>query len=400
MPPINRLTAVQCKNFQPKEKPYKCADGHGLYLLVTPKGAKYWRQRYRYRGVGKELAHGVYPAVSLQEARQARDKALGTLKDGKDPLIARKSEKLGRAADGEPTFERIGRRWHEVNSTRWKPRHARTVMSRLELDIFPRIGDMPINTIPTTSLYSVLREIEERGALDVVRRNLQYLRHIYDHAISMGVTENNKARLISTSAFNSNPQKNRAAIDKDDLPEFLKKIDSVQHAFAPEVILAVRLMMLTFVRTAELIRAEWSEIDFQNALWIVPEARTKGKSPEHHVPLSTQSLEILRKLHKLSGHQNWVFPSRLKPKKPISTNAILSVLYHMEYKGKMTGHGFRALAMTILLEDIGRPLPEIDQQLGHKTKSPNGEAYDRAKYLHARKEMMQLWADYIDSVKL
>lgn len=389
------LTDKACKNAKPEEKPYKLADSQGLYLEVTPTGAKYWRCKYRHLGKEKRLAFGVYPEVGLADAREKRDQARKLLAAGQDPSFAKKEQKRLALLGADNTFKAVAIKWHEYNLDQWSPTYGADIMRHLERDVFPEIGYRPIASILAPELLAAMRKIEARGAQDVARRNLRTCGQIFRYAIINGYAERDPAADLR-GALKAPKREHFAALSAKDMPEFLHKLNSNDARLFPLTLLAIKLLMLTFVRTSELINARWDEIDFDEKQWEIPAERMKMRRP-HIVPLSKQSLAILAELKTINGNREFVFASLAKPRKCMSNNTILKALERMGYKGKATGHGFRALAMSTIKEKLGYRHEVIDRQLAHAPHNKVDAAYDRAQFLDERKKMMQKWADYIDS---
>jgi len=390
------LSDKACKTAKPRAKTYKLSDGNGMYLEVTPTGSRYWRLKYRFDGKEKRLAFGVYPEVSLAEARDKRDAARKLLAAGIDPSFARQEGKQNRILSASNTFEMVAREWHQHNIERWTPGYGADVLHRLEIDIFPQIGKRPIAEITPMNALAVLRKIEERGANDLCRRVMQYCGQIMRYAIVTGRTERNPFGDLK-DALKPVRRKHYAAIESEDLPEFLHALERNDARLYIQTRLSIQLMMLTFVRTGELIAAKWEEFDLDNAQWNIPANRMKMRQP-HIVPLSKQSIDVLQQLYKLNHRHPWVFASIAKPRQHMSNNTILSALESLGYKGRMTGHGFRALAMSTIKEKLHYRHEVVDRQLAHAQRNKIDAAYDRAKFLDERKEMMQKWADYLDKV--
>ncbi len=392
-----KLTDKACSNAKPREKAYKLSDGGGLYLEVTPQGSKLWRMKYRLHNKEKRLALGKYPEFSLLEAREGREKARKQLREFKDPSLLKQEHKRLAAESAATTFEAIAREWIEKNKTKWSANHAGTVLRRMELDIFPHIGKLPIKEISTPRLVPVIEDIQKRGAHEMARRSLQYCRAIFSYAKIRGKIEINPADIKAKDILVSQKKGNFAAMESNDLPVFLSKLYRNEGRLFLQTQLAMEFMLLTFVRTNELIKARWEEFDFDKKQWIIPGSRMK-MGRDHIVPLSRQSLQILEKLKPVSGHRQWVFPSQRNPRNHMSNNAILVALGRMGYRGIHTGHGFRALAMTTLMEELGYQHEIPDTQLAHAKGDEIRRAYDRTKFLPQRKQMMQDWADYIDKL--
>lgn len=391
-----KLYDVDCKNAKPREKSYKMSDGGGLYLEIVPNGSKYWRLKYRFAGKEKRLAFGVYPEVSLKEAREKCQQAKQLLRNRIDPGAEKKKIDLDIRLNAQNTFELIAREWHKAKKVQWSEKYAETILNRLETDVFPEIGYLPIRDINPPILLDMLRKIEGRGVYETTRRAVQYCGQILRYAVATGRAERDFTADIK-NALKTRKVKHHAAISPQELPDLLNALESNKARMYEPTRLSVKLMMLTFLRTSELIQAKWDEFDLENMMWTVPAERMKmGKS--HLVPLSTQAVDILEALKKYNWNREWVFASHVKPKKHMSNNTILMALYRMGYKGQMTGHGFRALALTTLLEQLNYPFEVADAQLAHSKRHSLGAAYDRAQFLDQRKIMMQDWGDYIDSL--
>lgn len=379
------LTDTKIKSLKPKTKAYKLADANGLYIYVTPKGSKYWRQKYRINGREKLLSHGEYPFTSLGDARRLRDEARTLIKQGIDPALKKKTL----TADKKNSFETIARQWHDKQTPSWSDNHTQKVLVSLEKDIFPKVGSTPIKGITTPMLLDALRQIEKRGALEQARRVSQRCDSVFNYAIAAGLLDYNPAQGIQ-SALVKPKKRNYNTITAKELPAFIFALKAVNAH--PVVKLATEMLMLTFVRTGELIGAQWHEFDIENQLWEIPSERMKKKR-SHLVPLSGRAIEILQELKQYTGHRKWVFASPSKPKMPISNNAILQVIRRMGYAGKMTGHGFRHLASTVLNE-LGHNRDAIERQLAHVDGSVRG-VYNKAEYLSSRIKFMEEWAKYL-----
>lgn len=388
-----KLTDQACKNAKPKEKTYRLFDGGGLYLEVTPKGSRLWRLKYRYLDREKKLSIGPYPLISLAEARQCREKNKRLIHDGIDPSRAKKTAKQELKAQQGNTFELLARDWYEHKKHEWSDRNSEEVMKRLEKNVFPVIGDTPLNELTPKKILDVALVVKERGAHELAKRIIQMCKNIFQYGVWTDRIERNIAADL-TGIIKAKPTKHHAAIDSKDIPQFIRDLNDA--ALNRQTYLAVYLMMLTFLRTSELIKAEWKEIDFENRQWIVPANRMKMKK-DHIVPLSKQSIAILNELRNLHNHPVYVFPSRNVRNKHMSNNTILMALDRMGYRGKMTGHGFRALAMSTIMEKLNYRHEVPDAQLAHGKKGDVNRAYDRAKFLDERVIMMQDWADYIDA---
>lgn len=397
------LTDIACKNAKPREKQYKLNDGNGLYLLVKPNGGRYWRMKYQLDGKEKLLSFGVYPEVSLHEAREKRQEARKLLRDDVDPAQAKREDRRLAMMSRENSFEVVAREWHENKKDSWTEQYGINVMRRLEMDIFPVLGKYPIADIEPPDMLHAIRLIEKRGALDVSKRIAQVCGQIFRYAIATGRARRNPIPDIR-DAFKPALKGHFASIDPSDLPAFIRTLNQNDARLFPSTRIAIRLMMLTFVRTSNLINARWEDFDLENAQWIIPAAHLKQRKAakmnpknSHIVPLCRQALELLAELRQYSP-DSLLFPGRGRTKTPMSNNTILTALKRMGYGGEMTGHGFRALAMTALKERLGYRHEVVDRQLAHVHKSKVDAAYDRAKFLDERKKMMQEWGDYLDVV--
>lgn len=392
-----KLTNTACKNAKPREKVYKMTDGAGLFLQIMPNGAKYWRLKYRFGGKEKGLALGVYPQVTLQMARDKRLEARRLVDQYIDPGQEKKKRKQQLALDSSNTFKVIAEEWVKHHEGTWTKNHIKTVTRRLEVDIYPKIGNMPIKDINAPMLLPVLRAIEKRGAHEMARRALQYCGNVFRFAIITGRGERDVTADLK-GALKPFKRGHFAAMDIKELPDFLTVLGRNDARIFPQTMIAIELIMLTFVRTSELIKATWDEFDFEEKMWTIPEHRMKMKRP-HLVPLSDQSIKLLKRLKELNPpNRVHIFPSRNNPRNHMSNNTILSALGRMGYRGIHTGHGFRALAMSTIKEKLKYRHEVVDRQLAHAPKSQVDRAYDRAKYMDERIVMMQDWADYLDSI--
>jgi len=391
-----KLTAKACETAKPKDKAYKLFDGGGLYLEVKPSNSKLWRLKYRYLGKEKKLCIGEYPIITLAEARDHRDEAKKLLANGHDPSAVKQGIKQEKIQELSNTFEAIAREWHEHKSHEWSEVNAKTVIGRLERDVFPEIGKYPIKIITHKMLLDLAQSVKERGAHELAKRIIQMSVHIYRYAIVTGRAENNIAEDLK-GMVKAKPKSHFAAIEAKDLPEFISDLRNHKAKLNLQTYLAVNFMMLTFVRTGEMIGAKWNEFDLEQKQWLVPAERMK-MDKEHIVPLSRQAIEILQELRELHNHPVYVFPSRGDRNKTMSNNTILMALDRMGYRGKMTGHGFRALAMSTIMEKLHYRHEVPDAQLAHAKRGDVARAYDRAKFLPERIKMLQEWADYLDNI--
>ena len=391
------LTVPAIRNAKPKAKMYRLADEKGMYLEVMPTGARYWRMKYRYAGKEKRLALGVFPEVTLAEAREKREAARKQLASGIDPSESRKAQKAARSESGENSFEVIAREWFAKFKPNWVDSHSDKIIRRLECDIFPWIGARPIAEVKAPELLACLRRVEDRGALETAHRALQNCGQVFRYAVATGRTERDIAADLRGALPPVKPTHHASITDPKAIGELLRAIDGYSGSFITKC--AMRLAPIVFLRPGELRQPEWTEIDLDCAEWNIPPERMKMREP-HLVPLPTQAVEILRELHALTGNGRYVFPGARTNGRPMSNNAILAALRRMGYaKDEMSGHGFRAMARTILDEVLGVRPDYIEHQLAHAVRDPNGRAYNRTAHLVERRKMMQLWADYLDKLK-
>ena len=389
------LTDPAVRSAKPGAKPRKLYDERGLFLLVTPKGGKWWRVKYRFGGKEKLLSAGTYPDVSLKDARQRCDEVRSLLASGIDPGAVRKAEKLSQA--GADSFETIAREWFASRAPKWADSHSSKIIRRLERDVFPWLGKRPIKEITPPELLTVLRRIESRGTLETAHRALQNCGQIFRYAVATGRAERDQAADLR-GALPPVPDKHFAAIvDPKDIGPLLRAIDGYSGQFITRC--ALRLAPLVFVRPGELRQAEWSEIDLDAAQWSIPAERMKMREPLI-VPLATQALAILRELHPVTGHGRYVFPSVRSAARPMSENTVNAALRRLGYgKDEMSGHGFRAMARTVLDERLGFRADIVEHQLAHAVKDANRRAYNRTTFLPERHDMMQTWADFLDGLR-
>lgn len=403
------LTDIQVKTAKGKDKQYKLSDGRGLYLIVTPAGGRWWRFKYFFNGKEKSLSFGTYPDISLAEARDKRHEARNQVANGIDPGAERKALKESlaeQAAVIENSFEIVAHEWHTAFSVQdpkkpnkevWTEGHATTIMSRLERDVFPWIGAKPIAEVKPLDILAVLRRVEGRGALESAHRIRTICGQVLRYAVATGRAERDAAADLR-GALPPVREKHHAAItDPKEVTELLRAIDGFKGTF--HVKCALKLSPMLFVRPGELRQMEWAEIDFDAEQWNIPAAKMKMKMA-HIVPLSKQVVTILKELQPLTGYGKYVFPCHRSPLRPMTNNAINAALRRMGYTSdEQTGHGFRAMARTILDEVLQVRPDFIEHQLAHAVKDPNGRAYNRTAHLAERKKMMQLWADYLDGLK-
>jgi integrase len=392
------LTDTTIRTAKPGAKPTKLYDERGLFLLVTPAGGKWWRLKYRFEDKEKLLSLGVYPDVSLKDARERRDNARKQLADGIDPSHSRKAQKAMRQGSAANSFELVSREWYEKHAPNWVEAHGSRIIRRLERDIFPDLGARPISDITAPELLLVVRKIEARGALETAHRALGNCGQVFRYAVATGRAMRDPSGDLRGALPPVKGEHFAAVTEPAQAAQILRAIDVYQGSAI--VSCALRLAPLVFVRPGELRGAEWAEIDLTGAEWRIPAARMK-LGIDHIVPLSAQAVAILQEIHALTGAGRYVFPSARTLTRPMSDNAILAALRRMGIaKDEMSGHGFRAMARTILDEVMGVRPDLIEHQLAHAVRDANGRAYNRTAHLPARREMMQQWADYLDEIRL
>ena len=387
------LTESRLRAAKASQKAVKLFDGGGLYLLLHPNGSKYWRFKYRYGGKEKKLALGVYPTVSLKQARERRDDARRQIAAGVDPSAERKAAK--EETDPE-CFEAVAREWFAKYSPSWAPSHSDKIIRRLERDLFPYLGGRPIKAINAPELLTVLRRIEARGTVETAHRALQNAGQVFRYAVATGRAERNCAGDLRGALAPVKESHYASVTEPKAVGELLRAIEGYQGDAVTRA--ALKLAPLVFVRPGELRRAEWAEMDFDKAEWRIPAPKMKSRAL-HIVPLSTQAVAILRELHPLTGSGRYVFPGLRSRTRPMSANTVNAALRRLGYsKTDMTAHGFRSMASTILNEQ-GWNRDAIERQLAHGERDAVRAAYNYAEHLPVRRQMMQAWADYLDGLK-
>lgn len=389
-----KLTARQIEASKPKDKAYKLSDGGGMYLEVAPNGSKYWRMKYRYAGKEKRLALGVYPSISLAQARAKREEAKRILALGDDPSLVKKAEKREKESQINNSFEKITLEWHDYKKPNWSQGYADDLLEAFQKDIFPYIGKTSITEIKPLDMLEVLRKLEKRGVLDKLKKIRQACSQVFRYAIVTGRAEYNPASEL-TGALSTPKAKHFPHLNVNELPEFLQALSVCSGSKITKI--ATKLLMITGVRTIELRAAEWIEIDFDKAIWEIPKERMKMRRP-HMVPLSTQALELFKEIQTLTGRFKYVFHGRNDSSKPMSEAAINQVIKRIGYDGRATGHGFRHTMSTILHEQ-GYNSAWIETQLAHVDKNSIRGTYNHAQYIDGRREMLQWYADYMDSLE-
>lgn len=387
------LTDSAIKAAKPKEKPYKLTDGQGLYLEVMPNGSKLWRLKYRHADKEKRLAFGAYPTVPLQKARQRRDEARQLLAEGLDPGAEKKARREAQRATGL-TFEALAKEWYAYNAPRWAESTAYKANLYLDNDLIPVIGSRPISSITRPDLVELVRKVEARGTLNAAGKIRQWLHQIFRYGLARGVVESNPATDLNVVAAPAKTARHHPHIPFAELHELLEKLETTKlHTLTRH---AIRLLTMTAVRPGELRAAPWAEFDLETATWTIPKTRMKARRP-HVVPLPRQAVTILRQLHEITGSYTLLFPGQQDSSRPMSENTINKALRLMGYEGRQTGHGFRHLLSTEL-NGRGYNRDWIERQLAHGDADEIRDTYNHATYLEPRREMMQAWADSIDTI--
>lgn len=392
-----KLTNTACKNAQPAERSYKRFDGGGLYLEVMPSGSKLWRIKYRYLGAERRLSLGAYPLVTLAEARERRDEIKKLLAQDVDPATAKRDRKTEIVRNAENTFKAVALEWIEIQKSRWSAGYAEKIVRRLEMHLFPHIGNRPIAQITPPELLDCLRKVEKSGALDMASRAKQVAGQIFRFGIQTGKCERDAAADLK-GALKTHKTEHFRTIDTKDIPVFLTALNRNEARIFERTRRAVWFSLLTFGRPKEIRKARWEDIDFEEALWTVPAGEMKSRR-DHVVPLSAQALAVLKEQHKETGHINspYVFPGQVHPRKPMSDGTVNRAIERLGFGETMVAHGIRALARTTIREKLGYDSEIIEKQLAHKTQNPLGEAYDRTQFLDQRREMMAVWGNYLDA---
>lgn len=389
------LTDKAIRAFKPNEKPYKAADSLGLYLLIQPNGSRLWRFKYRFSGKEKLAALGAYPETGLAEARARRDALRRLHAGGVDPIAHRRAADEARVAAAENSFKVIADEWFQKKSPGWVPKHAAKIIERLKRDVYPWLGARPVAEVTATEVLAVLHRIEGRGAVETAHRAHGDISAIFRYAIATSRAVSDPCRDLR-GALSPRKEKHLAAItDPKKIPELLNAIHGYQGGLV--VRCALRLAPLVFVRPGELRSARWADFDLEAAEWRFNASKT---GQPHIVPLALQAVAILGELHPLTGHREFVFPGERSPLRPMSENTVNAALRTLGIsKEQMTGHGFRAMARTVLEENLKFAAHLIEAQLAHAVRDANGRAYNRTTHLDERKKMMQDWADYLDALR-
>ena len=386
------LTNTAIRNAKPRSKRYRLFDSQGLYVEVAPNGGKWWRLKYRIQKKEKRLSLGVYPEVTLKEARDKRDQARLLISTGADPIEARKTQPVSNSV----SFEAVAREWFSAFAPNWAPSHANRIIRRLENDVFPWLGRCPIDQIEPPELLKVARRIENRGALETAHRAIRNCGQVFRYAVATGRASRDSTADLRGALSPVRAKHHPSITDPRAIGELLRSIEGYEGSLVTRC--ALQFAPLVFVRPGELRYAAWSEINLAESEWRIPATKMKNRQP-HIVPLARQSIVILSELHAFSGPFEYVFPSVRTVKRPMSENTINAALRRLGYpKDQMTGHGFRSIASTLLNEQ-GWNRDAIERQLAHTERNTVRAAYNYADYLEERKRMMQWWADYLDQLK-
>ena len=392
------LTDPKIKQAMSKTKPYRLSDARGLYVEVQPNGSKYWRLKYRIAGREKRLALGVYPKVTLKQARKACGIAKDQLEEGIDPSQAKKARKVELAQAQASHFEAIAREWQLQQAQKWSVSYGTKVLRSIERDLFPHIGTLPLDQISPPLLLAVFRRVEARGATESAHRLKQTTGQIFRYAVATGRAQRDLTPDLKGALASPKRSHFSAITEPAKVGRLLNMLDAYEGTATVRA--ALKLAPLVFVRPKELRQAEWQEMDLETAEWRIPAKKMK-MGVDHIVPLSLQAVDVLEQQKLLTGNWKYVFPSARSPRRPMRDNAILSAFRNMGIsKEEMTGHGFRAMARTILDEVLSERVELIEHQLAHTVKDSLGRAYNRTSHMPQRKAMMQRWADYLDQLRV
>ena len=392
------LTDIKVKSAKGQEKPYKLSDEKGLHLLVNPSGTKLWRFSYRFLGKQKTLAIGVYPDISLANAREKREEARKLLANDTDPSEVKKAQKASRLDRAANSFEVVARRWHGNGEAKWSESYSKKVIQMLERDLFPWIGGRAVADLEAPDFLAVARRLEARSLVDAAHRAMQFCGQIMRFAVAEGLVSRDPVIDLRGALKSVKTEHMASTTDPVRVGEILRMFDGFKGSY--QVMQALKLAPLVFTRPGELRQAKWKDIDLDAALWSIPAEAMKMREP-HLVPLSTQAVALLRDMQPFSSHLEHVFPGGRDPNRPMSDAAINAAMRRLgiDTQNELTGHGFRAMARTILHERLNYPPEIIEIQLAHKAPGPLGAAYARAQFIDQRKVMMQSWADYLDKLK-
>jgi len=387
------LTNLKVQKAKPQARQYKLADERGMYLLIHPKGGKYWRLDYRFEGRRKTLAIGTHPETSLKEARKKRDRARSDIEDGIDPS----GHQNGKPAFGDDSFETVAREWHEKYRSQWTEGHASTTLRRLEANLLPWLGKRPLGAIEPPELLRSLRRVENRGAVETAHRIQQIASRIFRYGVATGRCSRDPTLDLKGALPPKRSEHFPTITDPKKIGALLRAVDDYQGSFITRI--ALQIAPLVFVRPGELRHAEWVEIQLDSAEWRIPAAKMKMKR-DHIVPLSDQAIQILEEIKPLTSNGRYIFPSTRSETRPMSENTVNGALRRLGYEvNEFTGHGFRSMASTLLNESGWTP-DAIERQLAHVEGNSVRAAYNYAEHLDERRRMMQWWADYLDELRM
>lgn len=396
-----KLTDIRCKQSKPAEKNYKLRDGKGLYLLIMKTGGKSWRYDYKLKTNTEKFkngtfVYGLYPEVGLAEARERHSAIHKLVSEGIDPNEHKKEQERLIRHNKAITFASIAEEWIEKRKAEMKPETLQSIQKRLDIDILPEIGHIPMNKLDAPTLLAMLRKIQSRGAYELASRSRQYCSQIFRYAIACGKAERDFTIDIS-NALPTKRVQHQPALEPNNIPELLHALEKNDARLFLQTRLALQMLMLTFVRPIELAAAEWGEFDLQAKRWVIPAKRMKMRF-DHVVPLSKQALKILQEMKEISGKHQYVFIQQRTPKKHMSRDTLSNAIRSLGFQGRHTAHGFRAMARTTIREKLNWDSEVIERQLAHAPNTSLGRAYDRTQFIDQRTRMMQEWADYIDKL--
>ena len=388
------LTDTGIRNAKPTDRPYKVADRNGLCVQVKPNGTKLWLYRYRLHGKSNQYSIGRYPDVSLAEARDELQAARKLVQAGINPTHRRKQKRAEEALASANTFSAVADEWIGIQSRKWTPSYTDTVSRRMKEDVYPKIGKLPISKVKAIDLLAILKAVERRGAETVALHIRMWVGAVFRHAIATLRADFDPTQALR-GAIHRPKVRHRQPLAQKDIPQFLARLDSFKGYEATKICL--NLLLLLFCRPSELRRAEWAEFDLVDGLWRVPAHRMKTREP-HVIPLSDQAVDLLRRLQQLTGNYQFLFPNQRRPKDHMADGTLNRALARMNYQGRFSAHGFRATASTILNEMGYRP-DVIERQLAHQDRNLVRRSYNQAIYLDERRQMLQNWADFIDTLR-
>jgi integrase len=390
------LSDTAVRTAKPAAKPFKLYDERGLYLLVQPNGSRWWRFKYCFAGRERLLSVGVFPDVTLKQARQRRDDARALVANGVDPSEHRQATRDQQVIALANSFELIASEWLLKHGARWAPGHAEKITSRLKRDVFPWIGAKPVSAITAPELLRLFRRVEDRGAIETAHRAKQNCGQVFRYAIATGRAERDPTADLKGALMPVVERHYATITNPKHVGALLRAINGYEGSFVTRC--ALQLAPLLFVRPGELRQAEWAEFDLNAAEWRIPAAKMKMRA-QHIVPLSRQAVELLSELKPLTGRGNYVFPGAHHRDRPMSENTLIGALRRLGYaKGEMTAHGFRSIAST-MLNELGWRADAIERQLAHGERDAVRAAYNYAEHLQERRQMMQAWADHLDSLR-